>query len=159
GLQQAVRDQCEALGYRTGATVSVEFGDLPLDEQLPPGAQTSLFRIAQEALSNIARHARARNVQVYLGQPNPGTVLALQITDDGQGFDPSTASGGMGLANIRGRVQAMGSTLDIQSKMGQGSVLRVSIPLLEAVEAQETTMAIQPNHTLNKVFGVGVLGG
>ncbi len=68
GLVQALRDQCEALGYRTGAEVITAFGTLPDDDLLPPGGQESLFRVVQEALSNIARHARAGHVYLYLGQ-------------------------------------------------------------------------------------------
>src|SRR5574341_771054 len=101
GLVQALRDQCEALGYRTGADVQVEIGDLPDDDRLPPGAQDSLFRIVQEALSNIARHARAGRVQVALAHDGAEGPVSLNIRDDGQGFDTGISSRGMGLTNIQ----------------------------------------------------------
>ena len=62
GLVDALRKQVEALQYRTGAYVTTEFGDLPDNDTLLPGAQEAIFRIAQEALNNIARHARAKNI-------------------------------------------------------------------------------------------------
>ena len=64
GLVQALRDQCKALGYRTGAEVAVQFGALPTDDQLPPGAQESLFRIAQEFI---------RQGSIFLVRLTPGT--------------------------------------------------------------------------------------
>jgi signal transduction histidine kinase len=62
GLIESLRDQCEALDYRSGAHVAPHFGALPGDDQLPPGAQEAIFRIAQEALGNVARQARAEHV-------------------------------------------------------------------------------------------------
>ena len=108
GLVQALRDQCEALGYRSGAAVSVEFGMLPGEAQLPPGAQDGLFRIAQEALSNIARHARARQVRLFLGLTSDAQAVELHIQDDGQGFDLQMQPGAIGLGKIRKRAQAQG---------------------------------------------------
>ena len=93
GLSQALRDQGEAFGYRTGADVQVTLGELPAEERMPPGAQESLFRIAQEALSNIARHARAGQVCLSLGLCDPEGPLELAIRDDGLGFDPEIAQG------------------------------------------------------------------
>lgn len=161
GLQQALRDQCEALGYRTGAAVSVEFGTLPPDHRLPPGAQTSLFRIAQEALSNVARHARASNVKVFLGQREPEAALELCINDDGQGFDPASIAtgGGMGLANIRERTLAMRGALQLDSRPGHGSSLHIVLPLLDTTDSQEEQLMIRPDATLNKIIAVGIAGG
>ncbi len=59
---QAIQEQCEALGYRSGAKVNCQIDELPDDALLPSGWQESIFRIVQEALSNIARHARASHV-------------------------------------------------------------------------------------------------
>ncbi len=158
GLVQALRDQCEALGYRADVQVVTEFGELPPDDRLPPGAQESIFRIAQEALSNIARHARADHAHLHLDQAGPDGPLTLEIQDDGQGFEIEAAEGGMGLENIQQRALALGGELTINSAPGNGTRLRVTIPLAQPVVPQEDTMDKQ-DHTLNKVFLVGLGGG
>ena len=158
GLVQALRDQCEALGYRTGAEVVVEFGELPADDWLPAGAQDSLFRVAQEALSNVARHARAAYVRLYLGQPGGAGPLIMEIRDDGQGFEMETVKGGMGLQNIRQRVQALEGKLGLDSAPAGGTTLRVTIPLAKPVFSDEDAIPA-PNHMLNKALLAGLGGG
>ena len=136
GLVEALRRQCEALGYQTGAKVITNFGDLPSGERLPPAAMKSVFRIAQEALANIARHARAANVQVEAAVDSKDTEFVLRIHDDGQGFDPGAASGGMGLANMRARAAEIGARLELRSRPGQGVDASLHVPLLEPRELQ-----------------------
>ena len=126
GLVEALREQCEALGYRTGAEVSLELGEAIPDERLPPGAQETLFRIAQEALANVARHARARKVRVWLGREEDQAVL--RVEDDGQGFDPESARSGMGLRNLRERAESLRGTLEVRSTPGSGSAISVRVP-------------------------------
>lgn len=153
GLVQALRDQCEALGYRAGAEVTADIGALPDDAAFPPGAQEALFRIAQEALSNVARHARAAHVTLALAQTEEGGQVVLEIRDDGQGFDLAAAPAGMGLANIRQRVSALGGTLDVQSAPGAGTTLRVTVPPRPAPVVDRATPL------LNRVILTGLLGG
>lgn len=131
GLVEALRDQCEALGYRTGAAVSVEIGKLPDDELLPPGAPEGIFRMAQEALANVARHARAQNVSLSLRRE--GMALLLEIRDDGQGFDVANAKGGMGLGNLRERARALNGGVEVASAPGSGTTVRVRVPLVEPI--------------------------
>ncbi|MEO1165575.1 MAG: sensor histidine kinase, partial [Chloroflexota bacterium] len=128
GFIESLRQQMEALSYRTGAKIHTEFDRLPDNELLPIGAQETLFRIAQEALSNIARHARAKHVTLALTVVN--NDLTLKITDDGQGFDMDEAERGMGLNNIERRVSELGGAqLRMQSAVGQGTELTVMLPL------------------------------
>ncbi len=160
GLRQALREQCEALGYRTGAEVKIEFGDLPDDDRLPPGAQEGIFRIAQEALSNVARHARATQVHLYLGQCEAGGHLVLEIRDDGRGFAKDAVPEGMGLENIQQRVQALAGELTVDSAPGEGTRLCVSVPILEpAVPLEEGSTTYRQDHTLNRTFLAGLAGG
>ena len=84
GLVEALKRQCEALGFRTGATVGVDVQPLPPPALLPPGAQQAIFRFAQEALANIGRHARARHVTVRLVPRD--RHLVLEVADDGAGI-------------------------------------------------------------------------
>ena len=73
---------------------------------LPQPTGHALFRIAQEALANVARHSAAARTSVELSS-EPGGIVALRITDDGRSFDPSETSGGMGLRNMQERAEAL----------------------------------------------------
>ncbi|HYM27661.1 MAG TPA: ATP-binding protein, partial [Steroidobacteraceae bacterium] len=135
GLVEALRDQVTAMGYRTGAEVTLSLGDLPPAESLPLRAQEEVFRMAQEALANVARHARARHVTLRMARTPAGAAgsggggaLLLEVTDDGQGFDQASARMGMGLANLRERAAALGGTAAITSAPGAGTTVRVTIP-------------------------------
>ena len=150
GLEQAIRDQSEALAYRTGAQVEVEFDALPTEVSLRAGTQDALFRIVQEALSNIARHARADNVLVRLSTVEEHVQLVIK--DDGQGFAKATS--GMGLTNMQERVQALDGHVAVQSILGQGTTVHTTIPF--NLDFQEEIMI---DHTVNRVFLVGLVGG
>jgi signal transduction histidine kinase len=131
GLVEALRRQCEALRFQTAAAVSTSFGDLPHASFLPPGAMTSVFRIAQEAFANIARHARAKHVALQLDTSREKNALFLEIRDDGCGFDAESSSAGMGLRNMRVRAEEIGAELKIQSAAGNGSVVRLWVSLID----------------------------
>jgi signal transduction histidine kinase len=126
GLVEALGKQCEALRFRTGAEVQFTHGELPPVEAFPPGAQEALFRIAQEALANVARHARASHVQVSL-DASPVSVQ-LRVDDDGAGFDQNGARAGMGLSNMRARAAAVGGTVAVTTEPGRGALVRASVP-------------------------------
>ncbi|MDX2163350.1 MAG: sensor histidine kinase [bacterium] len=129
GLVGALREQAEALAYRTGAKVDTSFGELPDNQRFPLGAQEAVFRIAQESLSNIARHARAQQVTLKLDQR--GEHVMLTITDDGQGFDPTCTENGMGLHNIRARAAAVHAEAHIESAPGKGTRITITLPLVD----------------------------
>src|SRR4029453_16038013 len=97
GLVAFLRKQCEAIGFRTGASVSFATGPLPDEDALDPGARQAIARVAQEALSNVARHARARTVTVSLGLSEGWVVMTVK--DDGTGFTPGSPPrhAGMGM--------------------------------------------------------------
>jgi signal transduction histidine kinase len=126
GLVEALKKQCEALRFRTGADVRVTIGELPPSESLTPGAQQAIFRVAQEALANVGRHARAKHVTVTLDS-TPISVR-LSVDDDGLGFDTAQSDRGMGLGNMRSRVEALGGALALTSEPGKGTLVRTSVP-------------------------------
>jgi signal transduction histidine kinase len=130
GLIEALREQCEAQGYRTGAEVTLELGEPIPDDRMPPGAQDTLFRIGQEMLANAARHARARHVRLRLGRQ--GEALTLAVEDDGQGFDPTAPASGMGLRNLKERAVSLGGSLEITSRPGASTRAQVWVPLTPA---------------------------
>ncbi len=129
GLVAALRRQCEALRFRTGAKVDVTIGALPRDEQLTPGTQQAIFRVAQEALSNVARHARATHVRVSLDASRGR--LALVIHDNGAGYEPSP-SAGSGLSNMRARANELAGAFAIAPAPGGGTTVRFDVPFNEA---------------------------
>jgi signal transduction histidine kinase len=101
--------------------------------ELGPDIENGLYRITQEALQNIRRHADARTVEIMLDWESD--ELSLTIRDDGQGFDPATFEGhradggGFGLLGMRERARLLHGTLDVQSAPGAGTCLRVRVPL------------------------------
>jgi signal transduction histidine kinase len=126
GLVVALRQQCEALELRTGARVVLEMGALPRNGALPPGGQQALFRAAQEALSNIARHARATRVTVRLALS--GDNLDLTVEDNGAGFDPMADRAGMGIDNMKARVCDVSGTFVLRTAPGEGTLVGFSVP-------------------------------
>lgn len=155
GLVQALTEQADALGHRTEAAVSTKFEPLPEDEQIPTGVQETLFRIAQEGLSNVARHARADQVWLRLFVQNGH--LTLELEDDGAGFDGTAVTSGMGIPNMQNQAAELGGTLTIQSEPSIGTTIRAVFPLLRGMSQKEQAM-ITTNHALNKV-GIVAVGG
>ncbi|MCI0444428.1 ATP-binding protein, partial [bacterium] len=100
--------------------------------RLPLAAETALFRIAQEALTNIAKHSGAKNVQFFLEQNE--TEIDLSIQDDGRGFDvekalqAETATHHLGIHGMRERASLLGGTLFFESKPNEGTRVLVKIP-------------------------------
>jgi len=104
-------------------------GDIDLPRDLSPALLTVLYRTLQEGLTNVLRHADARRVRIEASASPRGVTLILQ--DDGRGFDPNAprpASAGIGLANLRRRLQSLGGRLEIHSAPGQGVRLAVFVP-------------------------------
>mgnify|MGYP005845653881 CR=1 FL=1 len=110
------------------ADVVVHLGD----ERLPDPIETALYRIVQEALTNVARHAQARSVSVLVERRSNDIVAVIE--DDGQGFEPGEAhrGGRLGLLGIRERAELLGGSLTIESSPGQGTSLFVRLPLVHA---------------------------
>jgi len=134
GLAPALRAFCERLLSAKG--IAFSFEDRNLTRRLPPEIETALFRLFQEALSNIVRHAQATRVTLRLGLDEDsfqGTVV-----DNGRGFDiggvrlDGSEPRGLGLLGMQERVSHCGGELTIESTPGHGTRIRVSIPLNEA---------------------------
>ena len=129
-IGQWVVDLCRQFQEATGIPVEAEVG-APAEEELSPAISIALFRIIQETLANIYKHAAATRAKLSL---NFGTGEArLVIEDDGRGFDvdqrPARAiQQGHGLANIEERVRELGGTLDLESAIGAGTRLEAVFP-------------------------------
>ncbi|HEU0140278.1 MAG TPA: sensor histidine kinase [Bryobacteraceae bacterium] len=130
GLVESLKKQCEALTFRTGARAEFKLGNLPAAEMLPPGAHEAILRVAQEALANIARHARAGSVVVSLGSVHGH--IELKVQDDGAGFDPNQSDGGQGIRNMKARAEEFGGTFELVSGPGSGTSVALAIPFTAA---------------------------
>jgi two-component system, NarL family, sensor histidine kinase UhpB len=125
GLLLALRSHAGSFAGRTGIEVGVRGDPLPA---LSGIVQTALFRIAQEAMANVAKHADARRIDITLG-PTAGGV-ELRVADDGKGFDVALAESRLrwGLRTMRERAEAVGATLRIDSRPGHGTAVSVLVP-------------------------------
>lgn len=127
GLVAALEAQLARLRSRSGVAAELLVSGEP--ERLSPDQQSALYRIAQEALTNAQRHARATRIEVELACS--GDCARLTVTDDGVGFDPtSDADGGLGLRGMAERARLAGGELDLRSAPGSGTAVSVTIPLL-----------------------------
>ena len=126
GLEPALNWLARSLEESAGIAVVLEIEALPvLDGEL----QTLLFRVAQEAFNNAAKHAAAQSLLLRLVVRDGR--LQLQVIDDGRGFDPDVAmrAGGSGLGSMRERLRLYGGQLELRSSPGHGARLRATVPL------------------------------
>jgi signal transduction histidine kinase len=129
GMAAALREYAQQFGVRTGveATVTLAGEDGP---DLGPAAELQLLRIAQEALANVRKHARATRVTVRLWQAE--ARWHLEVRDDGRGFDPATplppGQQHFGLPIMRERAESLGGTFAVRSAPGAGTVVLAVIP-------------------------------
>jgi signal transduction histidine kinase len=128
GLVEALRNLVTRHGERAGVRAS--FAAVPADARAPVEIETACFRIVQEALSNVARHARARHVDVTLTAQH--STLDVTVRDDGVGFDVAAVRTGLGLMGMSERADFVGGRLDIESAPGAGTSLRARFPLSRA---------------------------
>ena len=127
GLLPALKRLGQTVGEGSALDVQVEarLGA----ERLSPEAETSVYRIVQEALTNVVRHADARHVSVVVTRKNAS--VSVVIEDDGKGFEPERAAegGGVGLLGMRERVQLLDGTLSVESSPGAGTTLVLDLPV------------------------------
>jgi signal transduction histidine kinase len=124
GLEEAIAQRLEAVEKRVGVRASLEN---QTKSRLPTLVEKELYRIAQEALNNALQHAQATSVTVRLWSDEDQDFM--EITDDGCGFDLSSAhfEGGMGMLNMRERVKKLDGKLTIQSQPNEGTAVCVTI--------------------------------
>ncbi len=126
GLVEALRAECERQRRQRRIELSLKLDPLPA--AVGKGEALCLFRVAQEALNNVARHAGARAASVTLRPMDHGLLLAVR--DDGVGFDPASPGRGrsLGLASMRERVRLVNGTLDLESSPGGGTSVIAWVP-------------------------------
>ena len=126
GLVAALERLTASFTEQTG--ISVDFQTALADERLPGEVETALYRIVQESLTNVVKHARARRVSILLARKG-GTVKAV-VEDDGQGFDEATQTGdGYGLVGMRERLALLGGRLEVESGRDAGTTIAAEVPV------------------------------
>ena len=127
GLEPALRQLVADWFARTG--IGVEFDTAGVGEgRLPAEVETAVYRVVQEALTNVAKHAGATAVSVVVTRPDG--FVSVVVEDDGSGFDPAVApKGRLGLLGMRERVELVGGKIDIESAPGAGTTVAVQIPI------------------------------
>jgi two-component system, NarL family, sensor histidine kinase UhpB len=127
GLRAALANYLQDWSARVGISAELHTSGL-LDDRLASETETTLYRIAQEALTNIAKHAQAKNVDVILERRSDSVLLIVE--DDGVGFEPPAANGGrltqgFGLLGMQERAALVGASLQIESAAGKGTTVFV----------------------------------
>jgi len=125
GLAAALERLTETFQERTGIAVAMA---ARLDGRLPEDTENALYRLVQEALTNVVKHAHANQVSIVLSQS--GDALVAIVEDDGEGFAANpTAGEGFGLIAMRERIALLGGEIAIESSAGAGTTLRATIPV------------------------------
>jgi PAS domain S-box-containing protein len=131
GLEAALRWLTRDVGKRSGLAIRLEKdGDLP---ELPPAASTAIFRVVQEALTNVTRYAAGAHVVLRYGVADDRVIVT--VTDDGPGFDPRASRGpreGLGLLGMQERARRHGGHVTVTSAPGRGTTVSLSLPIAAA---------------------------
>src|SRR4029453_12199827 len=97
------------------------------DDRLPADVETTMYRIVQEALTNVAKHAAATRISVLMTRTESAAVLVVE--DDGEGFDLADTASGLGITGMRERIALVGGRLKVEAGMGSGTTIAAEIPL------------------------------
>ncbi len=140
GLFPALTDYLDRYGKNNGILTELKKSEVFTERAFEPLVEAQLLRIIQEALSNVRKHAKATCVHVTFMAADGNAQITVQ--DDGQGFEPGTwddASGNhVGLRVMRERAEEVGGNLSIQSRIGQGTVVLVQVPVVPAISKEQS---------------------
>jgi signal transduction histidine kinase len=114
------------LPVRLSIDPAVEALDQSIDDPLPDAVRLTAYRVVEEALANVARHAGASRVDVTVGLDDG--YLVVEVRDDGRGFDTAASRTGLGLGSIAARVDRIGGAWTVTSRVGEGTLLAVRLP-------------------------------
>jgi PAS domain S-box-containing protein len=140
GLVASVRGLCHELGQHHDLAVTFAHRDVP--EGIPVATALCLYRIVQEALNNVIKHAHTDRARVELAGTPRG--LRLEVSDDGAGFHPAGRGGGLGLVGMQERLTLIGGQVVVDSRSGGGTRINVKVPLPESVAASKEASAGRP---------------
>jgi signal transduction histidine kinase len=128
GLSEALKSYCESL--RTSQIFKIDFQFIGVEKRLEANTEIFIYRIIQELLNNISKHAKARQVLVQLSLH--AGEMQVTVEDNGKGLDVSQLekSTGAGWTNIRSRIEYLKGKVDVQSTSGQGTSVHITIPIV-----------------------------
>ena len=124
GLKEAINQICSNLHDRSG--INVMFDHVDLDKRYNQKLEVNLFRVAQELLNNVQKHARCNKVFVSL--IDHGDSVSLTVEDDGIGFNVEEPSNGIGLSNVIYRINSISGQIDIESAQNSGTLVNIDVP-------------------------------
>ncbi|HRF82314.1 MAG TPA: sensor histidine kinase, partial [Flavobacteriales bacterium] len=127
GLEKALKDLRDTI--HINGRLAVELKIFGLDQRLERSVELAVYRIVQELVSNVLKHAQARELSIDVTR-TPGR-LSVVVADDGAGFNTASHSDGMGLTNVRSRASAIGATVHVDSTPGKGTTVSVECPVVE----------------------------
>lgn len=127
GLVLAIEDLVEHLNH--SGKLKIEYLHHNFSLELPDFIKTTLYRVIQELLNNIVKHADAKTACIDLSSSKTGVLL--KVIDDGIGFRADSRTNGIGLTNIQNRIKMLGGSLVIESKTGNGTIIKISIDTKE----------------------------
>lgn len=127
GLKAALEILCTEFAERSELEVSTEIEELPLGD----AGRLTIYRLVQEALTNVAKYAKAKTVHVSLG--GSGEWADVAVRDDGVGFDPASLDHGFGLVAMRQRIAALAGTLQVEAEPGGGTAISACVPTVSAL--------------------------
>jgi PAS domain S-box-containing protein len=133
GLEAALKEECAAFSAQAAIPCEVESRRVPAP--LPEDISLCLYRVAQESLRNIAKHADAAKVRVVLSGSKDGITLCVEDTGDGFELNEVKGKGGLGLISMEERVRLINGKFTIQSQPGRGTTVEVFVPLVSATGA------------------------
>ncbi|MDO8213578.1 GAF domain-containing sensor histidine kinase, partial [Conexibacter sp. CPCC 206217] len=147
GVKSALEGLAERISATSGLEVELEI-DLAYEagrsEQRHPAAvEDAIYRLTQEALTNVAKHAGATRVSVRVAERDE--LIEVVVSDDGRGFDPDAASDGFGLIGMRERVTLAGGTLTVESSPGGGTTITATVPAPGGPAAEPRSRAARPS--------------
>jgi signal transduction histidine kinase len=143
GLVPALREHVDRYQKEQGLEVALALPEG--GERLPSPLETALFRIVQEALTNVAKHAQVRRVEMAMTRDQRGVTLC--IADDGRGFDPQAPRSGthLGLWSMQERVEQLGGHFEVASAPGMGTTVKARVPLALASQAEPAVAELKDN--------------
>ncbi len=146
GLTETIRDALQAVAETAATRFTTAIANI--DGLFPAEQEINVYRIVQESLNNILKHAHAAEAMLLVLHENG--IVRIVIEDNGKGFDPATASPGIGLGGMSERVRMLGGSMSLKSAPGSGTSIRIELPVLrppgEETAAQPGESSVSPKH-------------